>query len=441
MILVYVDDATPRVGYSVRLVFDELLGQKFRFASDSSEFIHYSGPKVLYSREPHLPGGVFVQSSEFLSEFGIRKFVPDCKTIGGLPALFPSAHKDCLMGFDVFAAVFYLVSRYGEYLPHQKDAHGRFAPEGSFADVNGFLEVPLVDIYGIRLQEILATHYPEMIFSRREYSFIPTYDIDVAYAYKGRGLLRTAGAALHSLVHPYPGNIIERAKVLAGACSDPFDTYLLLEQYHKKYGLVPFYFFLCANPGAYDHNINIRSTAFSKLVKWADIHGHVGIHPSYNSLGNPKTLTTEILQLSKHLSGRVQYSRQHYLKVELPQTYRMLIRENILHDFSMGYASRAGFMASIATPFRFYDLGQERETSLRVYPLTVMDGTLRDYLGLSPGEAVDLIKRLIKQVRMVQGTFISLWHNDSLSERGRWAGWREVYEQLLDLANPGRPNP
>lgn len=441
MILVYVDDATPRVGYSVRLVFDELLGQKFRFASDSSEFIHYSGPKVLYSREPHLPGGVFVQSSEFLSEFGIRKFVPDCKTIGGLPALFPSAHKECLMGFDVFAAVFYLVSRYEEYLPHQKDAHGRFAPEGSFADVNGFLEVPLVDIYGIRLQEILATHYPEMIFSRREYSFIPTYDIDVAYAYKGRGLLRTAGAALHSLVHPYPGNIIERAKVLAGACSDPFDTYLLLEQYHKKYGLVPFYFFLCANPGAYDHNINIRSTAFSKLVKWADIHGHVGIHPSYNSLGNPKTLTTEILQLSKHLSGRVQYSRQHYLKVELPQTYRMLIRENILHDFSMGYASRAGFMASIATPFRFYDLGQERETSLRVYPLTVMDGTLRDYLGLSPGEAVDLIKRLIKQVRMVQGTFISLWHNDSLSERGRWAGWREVYEQLLDLANPGRPNP
>jgi len=438
MILVYVDDATPRVGYTVRLVFDELLGQNFRFTSDSMEFIHYSGPKVLYARQPHLPGGVFVQSNGFLSEFGIRTFVPDCKAIGGLPALFPSAHKECLMGFDVFAAVFYLVSRYEEYLPHQKDAHGRFDPEGSFGAVNGFLEMPLVDIYAIQLQEILATRYPEMVFSKREYSFIPTYDIDVAYAYKGRGLLRSAGAAIHSLVHPYPGSIIERAKVLAGACSDPFDTYLLQEQYHKKYGLMPFYFFLCANPGAYDHNINIRSTAFSKLVKWADTQGHVGIHPSYNSLANPKSLATEILQLSKHLSGRVQYSRQHYLKVELPQTYRMLIRENILHDFSMGYASRAGFRASIASPFRFYDLGQERETALRVYPLTVMDGTLRDYLSLSPAEAVDLIKRLIKQVRMVQGTFISLWHNDSLSERGRWAGWREVYEQLLDLANPGR---
>ena len=441
MILVYVDDATPRVSYSFRLVFGELLGQKFRFTSDSFEFNQYSGPKVLYAREPHLPGGVFVQSSEFLTEFGIRKFVPDCKTKRGLPVLFPSAHKDCLMGFDVFAAVFYLVSRYEEYLPHQKDAHGRFAPEGSFAAVNGFLEVPLVDIYAIRLQEVLANLYPEMIFSKRKYSFIPTYDIDVAYAYKGRGLLRTAGAAFQSLFHPYPGNIIERAKVLTGACADPFDTYMLQEQYHKKYGLMPYYFFLCANPGAYDHNISIRSKAFSNLVKWANTQGLVGIHPSYNSPANSNTLETEILHLSKHLSGRVQFSRQHYLKFELPKTFRMLIEENILRDFSMGYASRAGFRASIATPFRFYDLGHEQETSLIVYPLVVMDGTLRDYMRLSPAEAVDLIKMLIRQVRMVQGTFISLWHNDSLSERGRWAGWRDVYEQLLDLANPGRLNP
>src|SRR5204863_517356 len=35
--------------------------------------------------------------------------------------------------FDIFAASFYLLSRYEEYLPHQKDIYGRYAHQNSLA--------------------------------------------------------------------------------------------------------------------------------------------------------------------------------------------------------------------------------------------------------------------------------------------------------------------
>ena len=43
----------------------------------------------------------------------------------GLPVFFQTT-SDSDIPFDVFAASFFLVSRYEEYLEFQPDAHGRF---------------------------------------------------------------------------------------------------------------------------------------------------------------------------------------------------------------------------------------------------------------------------------------------------------------------------
>jgi len=102
-----------------------------------------------------------------------------------------------------------------------------------------------------------------------------------------------------------------------------------------------------------------------------------------------------------------------------------------MEDYTMGYAAEPGFRAGICTPFYFYDLDYETETKLLVYPFTVMDGTLRDYKDVGIEEAKAIIQSLIYEVKAVNGTFISLWHNESLSDQGRWKGWREVYTYLL----------
>jgi hypothetical protein len=134
------------------------------------------------------------------------------------------------------------------------------------------------------------------------------------------------------------------------------------------------------------------------------------------------------------LNKDISSSRQHFLRIVLPSTYRNLIEQDITDDYSMGYAALPGFRAGICTPFNFYDLDLEIETKLRIHPFAVMDGTLNDYLGLTPADAIDHIKALIKEVKKVDGTFISLWHNESLSDQKRWKGWKRVYEQLIKEA-------
>ena len=62
----------------------------------------------------------------------------------------------------------------------------------------------------------------------------------------------------------------------------------------------------------------------------------------------------------------------------------------------------------------------------------VMDGTLHDYMKLSPQKAIPTIIELINEVKKVGGTFIPLWHNPSLNEEGDWKGWLEVYEKMVE---------
>ncbi|MBW6499004.1 MAG: polysaccharide deacetylase family protein [Bacteroidales bacterium] len=434
MVLVYCTKVTSRLKYTLNLIFGTLLGVEWDLTISPEVFSGFEGAKVNYSKASLSGKEVLINPSGFIEKRGVQPFEPVLVRKGELPCLFPCKGTDDDFGFDLFAASFYLVSRYEEYLPHEKDRHGRFQAEESFAFRHGFLEVPVVNHYAIMLQKALQEKFPGLVFPARNYSFVPTYDIDIAYAYRGRGFFRGAGAAMRSLLQLNFSAIRERLQVLSGKAADPFDTYDLQLAWHRKYGLRAFYFFLCAEYGLFDRNISVFSTVFQNLVKKISDYAYTGIHPSYASGEDLEKLSTEVARLSKILNREVHFSRQHFLKMRMPETYRNLIRSNIDHDFTMGYASQTGFRASIASPFFFYDLGREEATSLKIFPFAVMDGTLKDYLNLEPGQAIQRIAKLVEAVRAVDGTFISLWHNEPLCECGKWEGWRHVYEQLLEMA-------
>ena len=56
-------------------------------------------------------------------------------------------------------------------------------------------------------------------------------------------------------------------------------------------------------------------------------------------------------------------------------------------------------------------------------------------MKIRPEIAMDYIIPVIDQVKAVNGTFISVWHNETLSEDKEWKGWREVYEEMIKYAN------
>ena len=100
----------------------------------------------------------------------------------------------------------------------------------------------------------------------------------------------------------------------------------------------------------------------------------------------------------------------------------------------MGYASTVGFRASTCTPFYFYDLDFEIQTPLKVFPFALMDTTLNDYMKLTPKQSLGRIRDLKNEVKAVNGTFITLFHNESLSDYDRWKGWKRLYDSMIKIS-------
>jgi hypothetical protein len=433
MLLIYAEKITNRIRYIFNLFLKDLLNVDFRLTANKDEFHSFDGVKFSYGKKP-LENELFFGCANLLFERGISNIDLLFIDVDEEPAFFPVYQKESAMLFDPFAAAFYLVSRYEEYLPYRKDEYGRFSASESQAYQKNFLHKPMVNIWAIIVGKKLIEKYPGFSFPGTQYHFIPTIDIDAAWAFKQKGALRTIGGYLNAFSNFHFSSIMNRTRVLAGLQSDPFDTYDLQFELQKKYNLQPIYFILFAEYGFNDKNIPVENLAFQTLIKSFADYAEVGIHPSYNSNISIKKLKDEIERLSKVLKREVTKSRQHFLKLQLPYTYRNLINLDITDDYTMGFAAQPGFRASICSSFNFYDLDMDAETKLKVHPFTLMDGTLRDYMNIEADHAMQYITPLIHEVKAVNGSFISLWHNESLSNEGRWKGWHIVYEEMIKAA-------
>lgn len=427
--LIYSHKLTNRLRYIFKTIFTDILLIDVDFTLDKEAFEKFTGPKINYSHTK-LNSGIFFQCANILYETGINEQNISVFEYQNNKCFF-GVSKESTLPFDPFAASFYLISRYEEYLPHIKDNHERFVSNESLAFQHHFLESPLVNVWANNIAEEIHKNYPNFKFKKRTFKFISTIDIDNAYAYKHKGFLRILGGLLKALTQ---GNLNERIKVLTGKLPDPYDTFAYQFNIHKKYNIAPIYFFLLGDYGVNDKNISIKNKAFQSLIKSLADYYEVGIHPSYASNSNNKILVKEIQRLQKITHKNVLKSRQHFLKLNLPKTYRNLIDNDIFEDFTMGYAERNGFRASICTPFYFYDLDIEMVTKLKVYPFAVMEATYQYYEKVSPESAIEKIKTIMQKVKAVNGTFVSVWHNESLSNQGIWLGWKSVYEQLLEEA-------
>lgn len=433
-LLVYTSRSSPRLRYIFDLILGELLGLSFVITSDARQFSEFEGPRLSYCDHPQGTEPFFF-ASRLLFEKGIEDQQINVFEWKGLPVFF-GTHPKYEIPFDLFAASFYLVSRYEEYLPHIKDEHLRFSPAQSLAFQKGFLDRPMVNIWAMELKEMLQRHYPSMEFNCPSYRYLSTFDIDSAFAYREKGLVRQLGAFSLALFSLNFRKIIQRFRVLAGFEPDPFDTYEWQLEVAKRHKLKTLYFFLVGDYGEYDKNIPVEdSRNFQSLIKSIADYAEVGVHPSYGSNGNRVQLQKEIRRLRKVLKREVVKSRQHFLKVSFPDTYRDLIELDIQEDYSMGYASEIGFRASICSPFPFYDLDLDVSTRLRLVPFMLMDGTMKDYMKLSPEESVRRSRQLIDQVKAVNGMFVTLWHNQSVNDLDEWKGWRKVYEEIVDYAS------
>ena len=285
------------------------------------------------------------------------------------------------------------------------------------------------------LLEQLKGKFPEFEYQQRKYISISTIDIDNAFAYKHKSLVRTTGGFIKDFFTLKLRDFWNRFAVLTNIKKDQFNTFEQILSLQKKYKSKLIFFFLIADYTTFDTNVSASKNKFKLLIKNCADYAKVGLHPSYFSMKDEAVLKKEKDRLEAIVNTTIEKSRQHYLRFSLPETYQHLIDLEIKEDYSMGYASNVGFRASTCTPFYFYDLDFEIQTPLKIVPFALMDTTLNDYMKLTPKQSIGKIRDLKNEVKAVNGTFVTLFHNESLSDYLRWKGWKKVYEAMLKIAN------
>lgn len=437
MLLIYVPKLTNRAGYTINVVMRDILRTDFAITADRDTFNRHEGARLCYAPRP-IEGctAPFVKSAGLLFETTIEEQNPRCFQYRGQPALFP-VFGNAALPFDPFSAIFYMLSRYEEYMPHLKDEHGRFIATESIAYKNGFLQTAVVDRWALMLRDVIKEHYPDTLFRERNYSFIQTIDIDAAYCYLHKGMFRTVMGFLRDGIHRRDmGAVKQRYRVLKGKEEDPYDTFDYILDCSRKYSAQsPLIFFtLMGDYGIYDKPASPHNNEFRQLIQHLGDYAKVGVHGSYYSYAEPTRLGREIQRLSDILHRPIVRNRFHFLRFSLPTAYRNLVRQSILHDYTMGYAELPGFRSGTCTIVPFFDLSSDQESPLHIHPFMAMDTTFNKHMRVSPQEATEHLHALVDEVRAVNGTFSCIFHNQNLCEDFEWKGWRPVYEDLLTYA-------
>jgi hypothetical protein len=436
MIVILTDAATPRHRYIFRYLLRTFCGIDCSFREASSgEMVSPSEHVINYMDAPIL-GTFHVKPNGLLSETVIPSAPDLVLRTGACPFFYPCQDAD--FHFDVFAASFYLLSRAEEYHGHSPDAFGRYHHIHSLAFRNGGIDLPLIDIWMSDFRKALALTFPSLTIGSPAFDFQPSYDVDIAWAFRARDWSRSIWGICKSLYQGKFRDVIKRLNVIRGVMPDPYDCYARLDQLHAAYGLTPVYFFLMASRlKGVDRNLDPGRKDIQTLVRrHADAYS-IGLHPSWQSGDDEHIFRVEKERLEHIIGRRVNFSRQHYLRMQLPDTYHRLIAEGITDDYSMGYGAINGFRASISRPFPWYDLLAECETSLRVHPFCFMDATAFHEQGLSPVDALRQLECYLKVVRDVGGCMSTIFHNSMLGTDPMYVGWHELYLRFLQQVAAG----
>lgn len=426
MVLIYVGEVSKRLVYTLSVML-KVRNIEFSATNDLIQFRQYEGPKFVYSDREFEENYLTFHPADLLIEEIVRPQAIDIVEWRG-EKIFSFDGKP-----DLLASVFYVLVMYDEYLSESFDEHDRFQSRESILSKHGMLDKLMIERWSVCFIKFLEEKL-NFDFNAEKIPFkvVPTFDIDNAYAYKLKEGWRKWMSIGKDIANFNQKRLKERKAVLEDLKNDPYDTFDYIESISKR-GFDVKMFWLLGDYAKYDRNIDHNHPKQKRLIRKMDKFSTIGLHPSYRSDGVFSRIKEEKKRIENILDKPVENSRQHFLKMKLPTTYRSLIKCGFKNDFTLGFADNPGFRAGIARPFPWFDLKNNMETGLILHPFTFMDGTLNEYNELSISEAKKAIEKLVNEIAKFGGDFISIWHNETIGDYGRWEGWSEVLEYTLSL--------
>ncbi len=419
-ILIYSPSITERLRY----ILDFFWKIDYQLADSLEDFKNHIGAKISYSTEKACEDSYWIFPNKLLTESALQQQAIQVSHWNELPIFF-SENGD--LPFDIFAASFYLVSRYEEYLPHEQDQYGRYAASNALAFREKFLQLPLVDLWFQQLENILEEKFSDYARVKTRFQYKPTFDIDMPFAFLHRGFYVQASVFLKNILGGKKEKLKEQIKTIQGKQSDAFDIFDFLNVQMHQYKFNPIFFFPVAKThGKYDKNPPQSNTAFQQLIKKQSELFDIGVHPSWQCGDSKNILVQEKDFLEKTSGEKITKSRQHYIRMTLPKTYQNLIELDIEEDYSMGYGSIDGFRASTSKPFYWFDLSTNKKTALQIHPFCWMDATAYHHTKDAPEKALEKLQYYLQTIQKIDGQMITVMHNNYLSELPEYVQYRNM---------------
>jgi hypothetical protein len=426
MLIVFAEKNSPRLSYIIQTLFDSVGLSEWRICFDQGEYISSTGDAFInYSLRRMRIDEMHIVPHSILFEDQVRNISISYNEWNNLKIFFES---DGDIPFDIFAAAFYLISRYEEYLPFQADKFNRFPHTYSLAYREKFIDLPLVNMWMKQFLKLMKVKFPDLKYSLPNFQFIPTYDIDIAYRFK-RSKLVNIGAFCKAVINFNLSDVRLQANYWLTRTKDCYDVFDWLLKMHFDVKVQAIFFFLVAEKRSRIDK-NVQLIQMQQLIKNCEMQNEIGLHPSSQS-SKQEILSEEKIALETVTKHSITKSRQHYILLRFPKTYQQLIAAGIKEDYSMGYSTVNGFRASFAHSFNWFDLSSNTCTDLKIYPFCFMDAASFSNKKQNVDEAYKELYKLYNKVKEVNGCFIPVIHNTLLTEEKRIKPWRTAYENFI----------
>ena len=399
-------------------VFSTYFGIEYQLTENPNIAVNSGNLYINYSKNK-LPHFYNVFQDDLLLQDDIHEQKLFVSREAGMPVFFQTTdHYE--LKFDVFSGVFYLLSRYEEYLPHEKDIHDRYKSSNSILAKKEFNFSPVIETWLIFLKEELLKINPVLSFKKYQFEYIPTFDIDNVYRYLGRNWKK------------HPPSILEIAcwKTLSGQQQDPYDVFdeILLET--NKYKLKPTFFFLLNDDGKNNSNVSPESKRYLELIRKISEITDIGLHPSYHSL-EENLVADEYHKLFQITNRNICNSRQHFLKITFPELIENFKETNALNtDYSLMYPDIIGFRAGISRAFPLFNLVKNESTGIIMQPSCWMDATYEYYQPQKKLQIQENFLTLFNQLKEINGILVPIFHNDLLAMDVYWGIFNFINKQV-----------
>jgi hypothetical protein len=407
VIHIVVDEITPRVEF----VFDFMFNQVFQ----TQYVLHLPGQQnipnvsVLYYSKAINNQGLSILAHPLLFASGNEIFNFKTVKYQSFPYPFATANES-LLPFDPFAVAFYFLSQYEEQTEDfPTDQHQRFDVKKS--KIFPYIHFPMVDV----ICKLLKIKLEENGFCLNTYSdryeFIPTFDIDIAFAHRAKTMKRHILGTAKLVLNLKHKELIDRLKVWIKLKEDPYDVFEILLQLFDEYDCNALFFALVAENGKYNNNNLWSSTLYQNLLKNLNSKQTVSLHSSYDCMSNNSLINHEKSVLETIIGNSVHSNRQHFLRFRLPEYWNMLINSNITNDYSQGFYNTWGYRCGTSFSHKAFDVSKNEILPITIHPFIFMDTALikefEDDVVMVHEKMIDIISECKSQ----GVPCIGVWHN------------------------------